>query len=111
MQDGITHEGSQKNLLGQNSSKEMQDKFSNELRVNAQTPPAFLVHSADDKTVPVANSLLYYQALTHAGVDGELHVYESGGHGYGLAPDGSSESLWPKACQAWLVKHGWAVGA
>ncbi len=109
MQDGITHQGSQRNLLGQSPSKELKDRFSNELRVNKATPPAFLVHSADDDAVPVANSLLYYQALTRAGVAGELHIYESGGHGYGLAPNGSSESLWPAACQAWLVKHGWAV--
>jgi acetyl esterase/lipase len=109
MQDGVTHEGSQQNLLGQNPSKELKDRFSNELHVDKEIPSAFLVHSADDKTVPVANSLLYYQALTRAGVPGELHIYESGGHGYGLAPDGASESLWPEACRAWLVKHGWAV--
>lgn len=110
MQDGVTHKGSQQNLLGQNASKESKDRFSNELRVDAKTPPAFLVHSADDPAVPIANSLLYYQALTSAGVEGELHIYESGGHGYGLAPKGSTESQWPDACQAWLIKHGWAVG-
>lgn len=110
MQDGVTHKGSQQNLLGQNASKESKDRFSNELRVDAKTPPAFLVHSADDPAVPIANSLLYYQALTSAGVEGELHIYESGGHGYGLAPKGSTESQWPAACQAWLIKHGWAVG-
>lgn len=109
MQNGVTHKGSQQNLLGKSPSKELIGKFSNELRVNKDTPPAFLVHSADDDAVPVANSLLYYEALTRAGVAGELHVYESGGHGYGLAPEGSSESLWPKACQAWLGKHAWAV--
>lgn len=111
MENGVTHEGSQRNLLGERPSKEMRDKFSNELRVDGSTPPAFLVHSADDDAVPVANSLLYYQALTRAGVAGELHVYESGGHGYGLAPDGSSESLWPQSCQAWLAKRGWARGS
>jgi acetyl esterase/lipase len=105
MQDGITHKGSQRNLLGENPSQEMKDKFSNELRVDASTPPAFLVHSADDNAVPVANSILYYQALTRAGVPGELHIYESGRHGYGLAPNGSSESLWPEACRAWLVRR------
>nr|PZN51147.1 MAG: alpha/beta hydrolase [Bacteroidota bacterium] len=110
MQDGITHEGSQRNLLGQNASQEMKDKFSNELRVDASSPPAFLVHSADDTAVPVANSILYYQALTRAGVPGELHIYESGGHGYGLAPNGSSESLWPEACRAWLVGRQLAMG-
>lgn len=110
MQDGVTHAGSQRNLLGENPSRELKDKFSNELRVDASTPPAFLVHSADDDAVPVANSILYYQALIRAGVAGELHVYESGGHGYGLAPNGSSESLWPAACRAWLAKRGWAAG-
>lgn len=110
MQDGVTHAGSQRNLLGENPSRELKDKFSNELRVDASTPPAFLVHSANDDAVPVANSILYYQALIRAGVAGELHVYESGGHGYGLAPNGSSESLWPAACRAWLAKRGWAAG-
>lgn len=111
MQDGVTHGGSQRNLLGENPSKEMEDKFSNELRVNASTPPAFLVHSADDTAVPVANSILYYQALTRAGVPGELHIYESGGHGYGLAPEGDTESKWPEACQSWLAKRQLAIGS
>lgn len=110
MQDGVTHEGSKKNLLGAAPDRKMTDRFSNELRVDANTPPAFLVHSTDDETVPVENSIRYYQALHRAGVPAELHIYESGGHGYGLAPNGATESMWPEACRAWLKKQGWTNG-
>lgn len=106
MQDGVTHEGSKRNLLGNTVAKAQADRFSNELRVDANTPPAFLVHSTDDSTVPVENSIRYYQALKEHGVTGELHIYESGGHGYGLAPNGDTESMWSEACRAWMKKHG-----
>lgn len=106
MQPGVTHEGSKRNLLGNNVAQDMADRFSNELRIDANTPPAFLVHSADDDAVPVENSIRYYQALKKAGVTGELHIYESGGHGYGLAPNGDTESRWPEACRAWMKKRG-----
>lgn len=107
MQEGITHGGSKKSLLGDKPGKDKTDRFSNELRVDTKTPPAFLVHSLDDDAVPVENSIRYYQALRKAGVTGELHIYESGGHGYGLAPNGATESMWPEACKAWMKKHGW----
>lgn len=106
MQPGVTHEGSKRNLLGNNVAQDKADRFSNELRIDANTPPAFLVHSADDDAVPVENSIRYYQALKKAGVTGELHIYESGGHGYGLAPNGDTESMWPEACRAWMKKRG-----
>ena len=106
MQEGVTHAGSKKNLLGDKPGKDKTDRFSNELRVDANTPTAFLVHSTDDGAVPVENSIRYYQALKKAGVTGELHIYESGGHGYGLAPNGDTESMWPEACRAWMKKHG-----
>ncbi|HLT71295.1 MAG TPA: alpha/beta hydrolase [Cyclobacteriaceae bacterium] len=107
MQEGITHGGTKKSLLGDKPGKDKTDRFSNELRVDTKTPPAFLVHSLDDDAVPVENSILYYQGLRKAGVTGELHIYESGGHGYGLAPNGATESMWPEACKAWMKKHGW----
>ena len=107
MQSDITHKGSQTNLLGTTPEKELAEKFSNELRIDDQTPPAFLVHSADDKSVPVENSIRYFQALKSRNIPAELHIYESGGHGYGLAPNGGTESQWPEACKQWLLKHGW----
>lgn len=103
----ITHAGSRKCLLGENPSQELIDKFSNELLVNKQTPPAFIVHSQDDKSVPIENSIRYYQALIKNNVLGELHIYEKGGHGYGLATDRkTTESTWPDACIKWLKQKG-----
>lgn len=107
MQNDITHKGSQKNLLGENVAKNTIDAFSNELNINKETPPAFLVHSGDDGAVPVENSIRYYQALQKNSVSTEMHVYEKGGHGYGLAIGKGTESQWPAACEAWLKTHGW----
>lgn len=107
MQKEITHMGSRNNLLGKDASQERMDKFSNELHIDSRTPPAFLVHSEDDGAVPVENSIRYFQALKKNSIPGELHIYETGGHGYGLATNGSTESNWPEACRNWLKKHGW----
>lgn len=106
MQDDITHKGSLKNLLGDKSSQALRDKFSNELHIDAKTPPAFLVHAQNDHSVPAENSIRYFQALTKNGVAAELHLYETGGHGFGLALKGGTESHWPEACKQWLMTHG-----
>jgi acetyl esterase/lipase len=106
MHQANTHGGSRRNLLGENPSRLLTERFSNELQVNRQTPPAFLVHSADDAGVPVSNSVAYFQALTANGVPAELHIYEKGGHGYGLARNRGTESGWPEACESWLKAHG-----
>jgi acetyl esterase/lipase len=107
LQQPPTHAGSRLNLLGPDPDQAQVDRFSNELQVTADTPPTFLVHSSDDPAVPVANSLLYYQALVRNGVSAELHVYQVGGHGYGLAPGRpTTESGWPQACQNWLKARG-----
>ncbi len=79
MQEGTTHGGSRTNLLGKDPSRELVERFSNEKKVDGDTPPAFLVHSADDGAVPVLNSIGYFQALQAAGVPAELHIYQSGG--------------------------------
>jgi acetyl esterase/lipase len=105
-QAASTHGGSKRNLLGQNPTQEAVDRFSNELQVNAQTPPAFLVHSTDDAGVSAVNSILYYQALAKSGVPAELHLYQKGGHGYGLARERGTESGWPQACENWLRARG-----
>lgn len=106
MQSDITHKGSQTNLLGKDAPQTLLDRFSNELHVDAKTPKAFLVHSIDDGAVPVENSIRYFQALKKNGVSGEMHIYEKGGHGYGLAINGGTESQWPEACKQWLLKNG-----
>jgi len=102
MKEGITHGGSRKNLIGKNPSQNDIIGFSNEDNVTQNHPPTFLVHSADDKAVPVENSLVYYQALKDNNVPAEMHLYQTGGHGYALAINGDQESQWPVLCIRWL---------
>ncbi|MEO9003230.1 MAG: alpha/beta hydrolase [Ginsengibacter sp.] len=84
--DSIGHIGSRTYLLGAHPSKDQIEFYSNELQVNNQTPPAFLVHAIDDIVVPSKNSLYFYEALRSNGVKGELHLYEKGEHGFLTAP-------------------------
>lgn len=105
MQDGITHSGSKKYLLGENATSEMVEKFSNEKRVDDKTPKAFLVHATDDKVVPVENSINYYLALKQNKIPVEMHIYENGGHGFGLGVQGTNVN-WSKACENWLFTNG-----
>jgi acetyl esterase/lipase len=107
MRDSITHNGSRLNLLGKEPSPELVRLMSNETQVTRDTPPTFLVHSTDDRTVPVQNSLLFYEALKRNGVQAELHVFEYGGHGYGMAPKDPVLSAWTTLCESWLRRHGW----
>lgn len=102
----FTHMGSRKNLIGDNPSKEATDHFSNELQITEKTPPAFLVHSSDDKTVPVMNSLVYYEGLIKNKVIAEMHIFQKGGHGYGLSIDKGTQSSWPDLCIKWMKANG-----
>lgn len=90
MDSSFTHAGSRRYLIGAKPSAEDIKRFSNELQVNEKTPPAFMVHSADDKAVPVRNSIVYYEQLVKYGIPSELHIFQKGGHGYGLAGKGYS---------------------
>lgn len=105
MQNDITHKGSQISLLGNNPSQELLDSFSNEKRVTAQTPPTFLVHATDDTTVLPENSINFYLALKNNGVPAELHIYEKGGHGFGLGIKDTSK-LWTRDCEELLRSQG-----
>ncbi|MFH7013580.1 alpha/beta hydrolase [Flavobacterium sp. FlaQc-52] len=106
MQNEITHKGSQTNLLGTTPSSALIDSFSNEKRVTAQSPPAFLVHATDDEVVLPENSINYYLALKKNKVTAELHLYEKGGHGFGLGVNGTSK-YWTKDCEEWLKSNGY----
>jgi acetyl esterase/lipase len=106
MDAASAHMGSRENLLGKDPSSDRVNRFSNELHVNRETPPAFLVHSIDDEAVPVQNSINYAMALRKHEVPCELHVYQSGGHGYGLGRSRNTESSWPEACRKWLEARG-----
>jgi acetyl esterase/lipase len=101
------HRGSRDNLLGKSPSPELVRLTSNELQVTKDTPPTFLFHTSDDPVVPVQNSLLFYQALRAAGVDAEMHIFEHGHHGVGLARDVPSLSSWPDLLATWLKEQGW----
>ena len=102
----ITHRGSRNNLIGIKPDARLVERFSNELQITADTPPAFLVHSADDKAVPVMNSIGYFRGLQKNNIPAELHVFQKGGHGYGLAIDRGTESSWPDLCIRWLKQIG-----
>jgi acetyl esterase/lipase len=102
MEDGITHNGSRVNLLGAGPTLENVRHYSNDLQVNDRTPPAFLIHSMDDHAVPPQNSIRYALALQKHRIPCELHLYHSGGHGYGLGRSRNTESSWPDDCRRWL---------
>ncbi|MNL53966.1 Acetylxylan esterase precursor [compost metagenome] len=105
MKEGITHDVSKRNLLGENANTELIAKYSNETQINEITPKTFLVHSTDDKDVPVENSINYYLALKQNKISAEMHLYENGGHGYGLGVSGTNIN-WSNACKKWLVANG-----
>ena len=99
------HMGSRKSLIGELPSNEMVEYFSNELQVKADTPPAILIHSDDDLGVLVENSVNYYLALRKYKIPAALHVWEDGGHGYGLAKSQGSVKDWPYICENWMIQR------
>lgn len=106
LSDPYTHAGSKRNLLGARPDEVLVEALSAEKRVTADTPPTFLVHTTEDEAVPVQNSLLFYAALARQGVPAELHVFERGRHGLGLAADDLGMSAWPAQCVTWLRVRG-----
>jgi len=102
MDKSIAHMGSRNNLIGKQPSEEMAKLYSNELQVTANTPPTFLIHATDDQSVPVENSLLYYEALKKNKVPTEMHIYPAGGHGFGLANGNRSLESWPVLLIEWM---------
>ena len=104
----FTHQGSRRNLLGEDPSPALLGLLSNETQVTRETPPMFLVHTYDDAAVPVENSLLLAAALRKAGVPFELYLYERGPHGFGLGGGDRILGGWPERCADWLRLHGWA---
>lgn len=101
-----THRGSRKNLLGEDASEGLAETWSSDRRVTDKTSPTFLVHASDDKGVPVENSLLFYKALVAHGVPAEMHVYEVGGHGFGIFREGRPADKWPEQLEPWLKARG-----
>lgn len=97
------HTGSRERLLGPHPDAALATRFSMQEQVRADTPPTFLVHAQDDTVVSVHNSLVYYQALLRAGVSTEMHLFPSGGHGFGVRiPAGSTVAQWPDLALRWI---------
>jgi len=104
MQPAFTHTGSFKNLLGSNADTALINSFSNELQITPQTPRAFLILAQDDKTVKPDNSIMYYQALSRNHVPAEIHIYQNGGHGFGLAFDRVGDN-WMDRLKQWMLHN------
>ena len=100
------HRGSMRNLLGENPDPKLVESLSSELQVSAQTPPTFLFHTNADTGVPAENSALFYMALRKAGVPAEMHIYERGPHGVGLAYTDEADSTWPSRLADWFRIRG-----
>ena len=102
MDKSFTHMGSHDNLLGKDASVDLEKEFSNEKQVTKETPRAFIVYSDDDKVVPPANGVNYYLALNKKGVPSVLHIYPTGGHGWGIREDFLYKSEMQNELTSWL---------
>lgn len=106
MRPEITPRSLTHDLLGESPTAALIQKFSLELHVASETPPAFIVHAKDDQAVSVENSLCFERALRTAGVPVELHLYEKGNHGFGLGLFPDSPKTWPDELKQWLGRRG-----
>jgi len=104
--DSIAHMGSREQLIGKTPSPEKIKEYSNELQVTNQTPPTFLVHASDDDAVNPENSIRFYEALLQHKIPAELHIYQSGGHGFGMKQKNKNEK-WMERCRNWMELRGW----
>ncbi|MDE3145689.1 MAG: alpha/beta hydrolase [Bacteroidota bacterium] len=102
--DSLAHMGSRENLIGKDPSAEKIKYYSNELQVTAKTPPAFLVHAADDDAVKLGNSLAYFEALKKNNVAAGKYIYEKGGHGFGLH-NPTSKVDWMEKTIGWMIEN------
>lgn len=111
MEAPFAHKGSREALLGKTPAAEAVALLSLEKHVRKDTPPVLLVATTADKSVPVENTLRFYQALRDAGVPAEMHVYAQGSHGNSLDPQYGPTALWPQRAEEWLRFNGWLVKA
>ena len=103
MTEPFMHKGSRRNLLGTEYDEKLAKLMSTEKQITPNTPPTFLLHSSEDRVVPVKNSLAFYTGLVKAKVRTEMHIYEKGGHGFGLARSNATAKQWPDACKLWIL--------
>jgi acetyl esterase/lipase len=105
-EESFTHKGSRENLLGKSPDPALVHSLSNETQVTAETPPTFIFQTSEDTGVPAENCVAFYLALHEAGVPVEMHIFQNGKHGLGLAKDIPGTREWPKLCQEWLAMRG-----
>ena len=106
----FAHQGSKKNLLGENPSEELFTLLSSELQVRPNTPPCFIWHTWEDKGVPIENSMLFASALQKNKIPFDLHIYQKGGHGIGLGASKTEPGKthpWAQDLLFWLKAQGW----
>ncbi len=106
LKSSFTHGGSKKNLLGENPDPALVEKLSTETQITKDTPPTFIFHTAEDKAVPVQNAIVYFEALQKHGIASEMHIYQKGPHGVGLAPKDPVLSTWKERLADWLKING-----
>lgn len=109
MDDKITHKMSKNNLLGSTPSQELIEKYSNDKQINAMTPPTFIAHAMDDKSVLVENSIQYFLGLKMNNVPCEAHFYQTGKHGFGLGRAGTTSFNWSKQLEDWLKANNYLL--
>jgi acetyl esterase/lipase len=107
MHPPFAHAGSVKALLGATPSTAALDRWSVDQHVGPHVPPMFIVHTLEDRSVPIENSLRLVAALRQAGVPTEFHLYERGAHGFGFSPGLGTTSQWPERLAEWLRARGW----
>jgi acetyl esterase/lipase len=105
-QEEIAHKGSREALLGKGPSPDKIQLYSNELQITKDTPPTFLIHASDDDVVVAANSVRFYENLLDQEVPAELHIYQRGGHGFGLFNKTTTDD-WFERCKNWMQANQW----
>jgi len=111
LEDPDAHKPSRKYLLGDDPDPRLVKALSLETQVTKETPPTFLFATTEDKTVPVINSVMFYEALVKAGVPAEMHLFQHGAHGAGLAAANPELSVWPDLMIKWMRERGYAAPA
>jgi acetyl esterase/lipase len=101
------HPGSRMNLLGPEVDPKLEREYSNQFAVTAETPQTFLFATQNDPTVPVANTLDFFRALTENHIPAEMHIYDYANHGCGLCGSILPLSSWPALLRNWLLERGW----
>ncbi|MFI4910132.1 MAG: alpha/beta hydrolase [Sedimentisphaeraceae bacterium JB056] len=107
MDESFGHTGSKENLVSGSTEKNLADYYSLERHVKDDTPPAFLVHTAEDQVVDVRNSIVYYTALRSKNINVEMHLYHHGPHGFGMVDSiCNAAGDWPGRCKKWMIAEG-----